>query len=265
MKRALYILACAWGLVILSTTIASSAIQIDESMVLVLTFDDDNNLIKDSSIYDHPGSNKGPVKAAGFYGNGLQFNGLDDYVRYPRTDHFDIVSEITLAAFVFKEEIVEKNEGIISKKQAGAYCLELNGWENATPHKPDTEMRISGTYHRLAGKDELPVGRWVHVASTYDGTFMRVYMDGEMAGEGEWPGAIDVNTADVFLGSDSGGSAPEGGADTYFKGVMDEVIIANRAFSDEEIKLLSNGLFGVAVEPTNEKLSTAWGNLKASH
>jgi hypothetical protein len=126
-------------------------------------------------------------------------------------------------------------------------------------------MRISGTYHRLNAPDDLPVGRWVHVAATYDGTFMRVYVDGEMVAEGEWPGVIDVNTADVFLGCDSGGVGPEGGADTYLKGVLDEVIISNRAFSDEEMITLSKGLFGVAVDPTNEKLSTTWGNLKAYH
>ncbi len=243
----------------------TSALEIDESIVLMLNFDDDNDLLKDSSIYGHTGTINGAVKAGGKVGNGLEFNGVDSYVQIPRTDQLDISAGITLAAYVFKSEIVEKNEVLVSKKQGGAYCLELNGWNNAVPHKPDSEMRISGTYHRLNAPDDIPTGRWVHVASTYDGTFMKIYVDGVMVAEGEWPGTIDINTADVFLGCDSGGTSPEGGADTFLAGIIDEVLIANRALDDSEMAMLAEGMTAAAVDPSGSKLSTTWGTLKGSH
>ena len=263
MKRLSLTLAPVSVLVMLLAT-AVSALEIDDSIVLMLTFDDDSDLLKDSSMYGHTGTINGAVKAVGKVGNGLEFNGVDNYVQLPRTDHFDISGGITLAAYVFKSEIVEKNEVLVSKKQGGAYCLELNGWNNAVPHKPDTEMRISGTYHRLAGPDDIPTGRWVHVAATYDGTFMRVYVDGVMVAEGEWPGTIDINTADLFLGCDSGGDKPESGADTFLAGIIDEVLVANRAFDDTEIASLVQGMTVAAVDPSGGKLSATWGMLKAS-
>lgn len=264
MKRFSLILASVSILVML-LAVTASALEIDDSIMLMFTFDDDNDLLKDSSIYGHTGTINGAVKAGGKAGNGLEFNGVDSYVQIPRTDQLDVSAGVTLAAFVFKSSIVEKNECIISKKQAGAYTLELNGWNNATPHKPDSEMRISGTYHRLNAPDDIPTGRWVHVAVTYDGTFMRIYVDGAMVAEGEWPGTIDINTADVFLGCDSGGTKPESGADTFLAGIIDEVLVANRAFSDEEMALLAQGMTVTAVDPSGGKLSTTWGTLKASH
>ena len=48
------------------------------------------------------------------------------------------------------------------------------------PEKLDSEMRISGTYHRVADSDPLPLNKWVHAAVTYDGKKIRLYRDGKI-------------------------------------------------------------------------------------
>ncbi len=83
--------------------------------------------------------------------------------------------------------------------------------------------------HRLSAADPLPTGRWVHVAATYDGKVMRLYMDGRQCASLERRGPVVGNASHLCLGSyDVNHRA-------YFDGLLDEVKILRRALSSEEI------------------------------
>ncbi|MBN2451933.1 MAG: hypothetical protein JXR77_16215 [Lentisphaeria bacterium] len=50
----------------------------------------------------------------------------------------------------------------------------------------------------------LPLGRWVHLAGTFDGREMALFVDGERAGERPCPGAVPRGPQPFFLGAEAG-------------------------------------------------------------
>ena len=87
----------------------------------------------------------------------------------------------------------------------------------------------------MSATDPLPTGRWVHVAATYDGKVMRLYMDGRQCASLERHGPVVGNERHLCLGSyDVNHRA-------YFDGLLDEVKILHRALSSEEIATRARG------------------------
>ena len=153
-------------------------------------------------------------------------------------------------------------ENIISKKQAGAYTISVSGWENhgGCGEKLETEMRISGSYHYVCEKTALPLKKWVHVASTHDGKDMKIFLDGKEVGSKACPGKVDFNTANLYVGAESGGAVPDDDHGRYV-GKIDEVYLANRAFSEKEIQELMASALSVEV---TAKLPIVWAELKSN-
>ncbi|MCX7048899.1 MAG: glycoside hydrolase family 99-like domain-containing protein [Candidatus Sumerlaeota bacterium] len=84
--------------------------------------------------------------------------------------------------------------------------------------------------HHLRGVKPVPVGKWTHIAATYDGKMMRMYMDGEECGVMERGGRIYPTDADLILGNFSMESH------AAFSGLLDEVKLYDRALGADEIR-----------------------------
>ena len=78
-------------------------------------------------------------------------------------------------------------------------------------------------------------GQWHHVAGTYDGTAVRLYVDGVQVGAGTAAtGSVQYGlsvTDDLFVGSRNGAG--------FFKGSIDELGIFNRALTAVEVARIS--------------------------
>jgi len=80
-------------------------------------------------------------------------------------------------------------------------------------------------------------GSWHHVAGTYDGSYLRLYVDGAEVGNGT-PTTIPIGYGlspdnDLLIGK-------YGGCSLHFKGDIDEVEIFNRALLQSEIQAIYN-------------------------
>ena len=100
-------------------------------------------------------------------------------------------------------------------------------------------VRIQGeTVTIRANKGLMSLGVWYHTAMVYDGTSMRLYLDGEeVANQAFTPplvGKIDkARRIDVSVGAQPDGRAP-------WDGLIDDVHIAQRVYSADEITTLAN-------------------------
>jgi hypothetical protein len=105
------------------------------------------------------------------------------------------------------------------------------------------------------------VGEWTHVAGTFDGDAIRLYIDGVLEGSKDMPGdaGCAANTQ-LCIGGQFGGSA---GTNELINGVIDEVCVYNRALSEDEIVQNMNAE-GLAVVSAADKLAITWGDIKAS-
>jgi len=84
------------------------------------------------------------------------------------------------------------------------------------------------------GTTNIADGQWHYVAGTWDGSTVRVYVDGQEDGSGtSFKGKLRSNQNNsVFIGRS------ENFDPGYFNGTIDDVLIFNRALSAEQIKAL---------------------------
>lgn len=110
------------------------------------------------------------------------------------------------------------------------------------------------------GKTVITSGEWFHVAGSYDGKFVRAYVNGEMEVETAGSGNPVTNSDPLTIGA--GTSA----GDFPMKGIIDDVGLFNVAISVDDIKAVMKDGLGKAlglspVEP-NGKLTATWGGIK---
>ena len=106
--------------------------------------------------------------------------------------------------------------------------------------KPCFEIPLTPWSHHLKAETDLPAGRWVHLAGTYDGQALRIYVDGEEQGVMERSGPIRPNTFPRVLGNYAVGP------DEYFAGLLAEVKLYDRALSADEVRERYDRLAGKA-------------------
>ena len=88
------------------------------------------------------------------------------------------------------------------------------------PGKPCFQVPQTAWSHHLSGDEPLPTGRWMHLAATFDGTTMRLYMDGQECGIMSRPsGHLLSADGRLVLGN------YELDHRSYFQGLLDDVRI----------------------------------------
>jgi hypothetical protein len=182
----------------------------------------------DGNTRDIVGGNKGAwhgttAYAAGEVGRAFSFNG-SSYVQVPSTASLSPTAAITLDAWITASgtpagRIVDK----ITAGGADGYLLDVLG----------SKLRLIVDGQGLSGASTLQSGVTYHVAGTYDGSTMTVYVNGVADGTRLFSGTIPTNSLPVRIGADSTGA-------NTFTGWIDEVEIFNRALSAGEIQAIHN-------------------------
>ena len=89
-----------------------------------------------------------------------------------------------------------------------------------------------GTWREVMSAPVMQIGKWYHVAGTYDGAMMRIYVNGEEVGTTAYAGAITNGSYNLTIG----GAAYTAGGTRYFDGNIDEVRIWSEPLSQVEIR-----------------------------
>ncbi|MBI5396378.1 MAG: hypothetical protein HZA91_13875 [Verrucomicrobia bacterium] len=95
-------------------------------------------------------------------------------------------------------------------------------------------------------------GAWHHAAATFDGTNLKLYVDGQLQKQAvPMHGEIAPNASELTIGMNrSTASAQERGQS--FEGMIDEVMVFNRALSEAEIKTVMGAGGGTAARPAGK-------------
>ena len=97
--------------------------------------------------------------------------------------------------------------------------------------------------------------QWSHLASTFDGENMRIYLNAEMAGEKN----IGANNPSIVWNDNESSISGRPHNDSWFVGLIDEFALYNRALSEDELQQLMSGK--IAVEKRNNA-TTTWARIK---
>src|SRR5207248_3128711 len=103
--------------------------------------------------------------------------------------------------------------------------------------RPETSVRIGGLYYTVQVTSPLGVNAWSHLASTCDGTTVRLYVNGGLVASRVASGSIQVSAGALRIGGNSIWGE-------YFSGLIDEVRIYNRALTQAQIQTDMNTPIG---------------------
>ena len=156
----------------------------------------------------------------------------------PDSASLDISSAITMAAWVKPEAAGTQN--LIKKSTNGGtngYELSLSALGAASSQRAFVRFNqaTSGDTYRVNATTMYPSHgtTWMHVAATYDGTTIRLYVNGVQ--EGQLAASIPIPTNNLALGI---GAQPDG-LFGVLQGTMDDVLLYNTALTASEIAALA--------------------------
>ncbi len=201
----------------------------------------------------------GATYAAGKVGRAFSFDGNDDYITIPHNVSQNPGAQITIDAWVMPT-VLRTGATILQKRSpsnVGGFVFEPTG-DDASALQ--FVLMINGTYYfATTPTGVLTAGVWQHLAATYDGSAMKIYVDGvEKAGTPR-TGMIDAVTAPMVIGRNVVTQS------MAWQGEIDEVELLNRALTQTEIQAIvnsgSNGKCHLCSQPPPDLLSWWPGNL----
>lgn len=188
---------------------------------------------------DIVGTNNGILQggakfAAGKVGQAFSLDGVNDLVLVADAPSLN-PTKVTLDAWVYIKGITYTGDGmgIISKNAGGdgnQYVIQAS---HNFDQRFDAWVQVPTGFQRLFGETRFEYNKWYHVAETYDGLTLRIYINGELDGSMVVSGEIVRTTQPVRIGK----AYADG---NYFNGLIDEPEIYNRALSADEIKAIYN-------------------------
>ncbi len=150
-----------------------------------------------------------------------------EHVLIPHSASLDVSgSTLTVEAWIHPESYPETFPTVMAKFNSAS------SWEFDVKSDNTVEWELFTTAQEVCNGGAITLGRWSHVAGTYDGTDLRVYVNGiEVAScPHGTPGPVGTNSQAVEIGSRLGGL---GG---FFDGKIDEARIWNVTRSEAEIR-----------------------------
>ncbi|MCD4789746.1 MAG: LruC domain-containing protein, partial [Bacteroidales bacterium] len=199
-----------------------------------------------TTLFDSEDGNNGTIYGAtwtdGISGSALKFNGTDDYVLVPDAENLNITQSLSIMAWVnFNSLGATSNfNGIVAKwchaAQGGTgwgYGLFKAQITNKIAFA--TASSAGGGYADAYSNSVPTLHEWCHVAGTYDGTTMLLYINGELQNDTGTQSGIYDNEEPVTIGSFEINTT-----DFWFNGEIDEVSIWNIALSAEEVQAIYN-------------------------
>ena len=219
---------------------------VTKGLVSYWTFDNTN---------ENDGTMKGDPKVVeGKVGQALEFDG-DDYVDYGVPESLNLDPPLTVTMYINNKDETASFLWL-GGEQSGStknyIYLRNNGGVNAGQWPPG-----GGDLNSDAGILET-LGNWYYLTVVFDDQY-NLYIDGSL--EAEHP--AEVYSGPVPTGWVLGTRLFPVNAAYYFKGLVDELGVYDRALTEDEINQNMNAVGWGVLSPTN-KLALTWGNLKGS-
>ena len=235
--------------------VSTASAQIDPASIAGLWLFDEGqgDTAQDSSGNGFDGElNKSPLWVDGKFGSALEFKGvsyvelIDSAAGLP----FGGAEPFSVTAWVANQgggTIIGKfNGGVI-----GAYIVTVSGGGTVNFHREVAPWGLSGT-------KALSAGEFGHVAATYDGSEMMIYVDGELDVKQDRPAQNTDLATPVLIGARFTGGAPS----DFMNGVLDEVALFNVALTEDQIQTVMKGLGRPEAVRASGKLAATWAELR---
>jgi Concanavalin A-like lectin/glucanases superfamily/Glycosyl hydrolase family 20, domain 2 len=216
---------------------ASAAYVANEANINVLghwNLNSDLGALAIDSVGKNNGTINGqPILTAGINDNALEFDGINDYIKVATDCIYwrEANNKLSIMGWFYREDEAEAVTGI---DKAQTYRLTSNAADSTSANWTFTIIDSNGSWHSISTPAPVNNQEWHHIAGTYDGNTLRLYIDG-----------IEVSSQDAIFSIRNTTSPLEIGRRDqirYFKGRIDEVKImaigASPAYILDEVENL---------------------------
>jgi hypothetical protein len=162
-----------------------------------------------------------PIWVTGKYGYALQFDGSHNYVQIPDSPSLK-PANITITAWINPANMATDT---LYSKSWPVCTLTYNRYGTWTP---SFILTVSGTTYELFAGSTISPSQWWFLAATFDGSTMKIYIDGALSASMSASGSISWDTTPASIAHNNYGG--------YGAGIIDEVRVYNRALSTAEIQ-----------------------------
>ncbi|MCU0913730.1 MAG: hypothetical protein MUC88_04095 [Planctomycetes bacterium] len=194
-------------------------------------------LAVDCSGYDNYGTLTGNAKfVAGYFGDALAFDGMDDSADCGASASLSQVSSVSVAAWINVAALAAERRVVSNHNNSnGGYKLTLH-----STNVPEFEVRTTAngaTVNRnVAGGTAVVANTWYHLVGVYDrGKAIRTYVNGKLDRE-----LVTANLAGVSNGVFRIGRESHT-AGNWWYGQLDDVRVYHKALTEAEIQKVMQG------------------------
>ena len=164
---------------------------------------------------------------AGKFQGAYSFDGIFDYLSVPNNAALNPTTAITLSAWINPINFTG-NRRIIQKG-------DTDNQYRLLAESGVLKFNLTGVTSGSITSALPSLNQWHHIAGTFDGSTIKLYVDGVVVNQKSASGNIAVTTTPLYIGVKKIG-APSG---DHFRGLIDDVGVWNRALSQTEITQLA--------------------------
>lgn len=195
-----------------------------DNLVSAWDFDENEGVVAADKIGTNKGSISNALWGKGVEGSCLEFNGSNSNVNIPNSASLSPSSAITMMLWAKAQE--NKSSKIFQKGDWDGHGIGQdvwNGWQVNIRLDDNTSLSLEWG----AGRPVL--NEWYHLALTYDGSVLKMYVNGQLKSSKAVSGKLKVTSRDISIGSDNSNQK-------FFRGSIDDVKFFGVALSQTEIQ-----------------------------
>jgi hypothetical protein len=164
------------------------------------------------------------------------FDGTNDQVAIPNESLYDVSGAISVAGWIKAASLTKAWQAAITKGDSswriareGSTDFLMWGCNGLTPAKVDSVTSVNDA-------------KWHHVAGVYDGSTLKIYIDGKLDNSVSASGTVSNNSYQVLFGENAEATG------RHWNGSFYDVRVYNRAITLEEVtQLYGSGFTGVVI------------------
>jgi len=194
---------------------------------LILYFDEGTgSIVKDASGNGNDGTIYGARWTNGSFGYGLEFDGVDDYVKVLNSETLNPKSQVSVA-FWIKTSSLARDRALLTKGSSD-HTLAYWFYENSPT---GIQFWMHNTKGPIIPTSSVADGNWHHIVGVFDGDYLHIYLDGKEVGT-PVSATMYISDDDLGINAFGNGKYPAG------KKVLDDIRIYSVALNDTEISKL---------------------------
>ena len=184
--------------------------------------------LRDASGNGNNGSISGATWSPnGKFGGSLSFDGVDDMVTVADNASLDVTQKMTLEAWVKPTSAGSSWRTVVMKERPGDLVYGLYAHNGATG--PSGNAYASDAEYGYAVGPPLSLGGWTHLATTFDGSMLRVFVNGTQVASDPLNGSIATSSSPLRIGGNSVW-------DEWFPREFDDLRVYDGALTQAEVQ-----------------------------